>query len=71
MMRARADWPAQTTLNRFHAQVAEEIMLEVGYDGEADKELIARVKDLLLKKNLARPPLPTPLKGQSPPSIRS
>ncbi|KAL8281240.1 hypothetical protein RQP46_006274 [Phenoliferia psychrophenolica] len=52
----------RTTLNRFHAQVAEETMLEAGYDGEEDKDLIARVKDLLLKKNLARPPLPNPLK---------
>ena len=57
----------QTNLNRFHAQVAEETMLEAGYDGDSDKGLIARVKDLLLKKNLARPPLPTPLKGTTTP----
>ncbi|KAM0747941.1 hypothetical protein T439DRAFT_86835 [Meredithblackwellia eburnea MCA 4105] len=68
--RPRRDWPEglsgyktwRASLNKFHAQVAEETMLEAGYDSEKDQELISRVKDLLMKRTLARPPLPSSLK---------
>jgi hypothetical protein len=54
----------QTQLNKFHATVAEKTLLSSGYDAEADAELIQRVKDLLLKKGLARPPLVPPFNGK-------
>lgn len=53
----------QTGLNKFHADVAHEIMTEAGYEPAEDVELYARVRDLLLKRTLARPLLPSPLKG--------
>ncbi|KAI5474889.1 glutamyl-trna synthetase [Pseudohyphozyma bogoriensis] len=52
----------RANLNKFHASVAEDILLKAGYSAEADAELIARVKDLLMKKGLARPPLTPPFK---------
>lgn len=39
-------------------------MVGAGYSPEEDEQLFSRVKDLLLKKNLARPPLPDVLKGE-------
>jgi hypothetical protein len=55
----------QTGLNRFHTDVAHAAMVEAGYSPELDEELFTRVRDLLLKRTLARPPHPVPLKGQS------
>lgn len=55
----------QTGLNKFHADVAQETMTRAGYDPTEDAELYTRVRDLLLKRTLARPPLPSPLKGPS------
>ncbi|ORY88664.1 hypothetical protein BCR35DRAFT_350895 [Leucosporidium creatinivorum] len=49
-------------LNIHHSDVAHELMAEAGYSQAGDAELFARVRDLLLKKTLARPPLPDPLK---------
>ncbi|GAA6009478.1 hypothetical protein JCM10207_003796 [Rhodosporidiobolus poonsookiae] len=48
----------RTALNRFHADIAQEVMLQSGYSAEEDQVLLQRVRDLLLKKTLARPPLP-------------
>lgn len=55
---------SQTKLNQFHAEVARDLMVEAGYSLVADEALFGRVKDLLLKRNLARPPLPEVLKGK-------
>lgn len=51
---------AQTALNRFHASIARSVLEQSGYlpDSPADAALIQRVEDLLMKKGLARPPLP-------------
>lgn len=69
----RADYPMhlagykmwRTNLNRYHAEVARTIMLDSGYTEAEDEVLLNRVGELLLKKTLQRPPLSTPLKGES------
>ncbi|BGP28223.1 glutamyl-tRNA synthetase [Rhodotorula toruloides] len=50
----------RTALNRFHASIACSVLEQSGYssDSSADAALIQRVEDLLMKKGLARPPLP-------------
>ncbi|GAA6030594.1 hypothetical protein JCM8097_006225 [Rhodosporidiobolus ruineniae] len=50
----------RTSLNRFHADIAISVLTSSGYSQEdpQDAELIERVRALLLKKTLARPPLP-------------
>lgn len=71
-LKPRSDYPIglsnykmwRTNLNKFHAQVVKEIMINSGYSIEEDSILINRVSDLLLKKTLQRPPLSTPLKGK-------
>lgn len=60
---AATDGPSarpQTSLNKFHADIAHDVMRQAGYveDDEGDAELFARVRDLLLKKTLQRAPLP-------------
>jgi hypothetical protein len=47
-------------LNKFHADIAQDVLVASGYslDDEADAKLIVRVKELLLKKTLNRAPLP-------------
>ncbi|GAA6003966.1 uncharacterized protein JCM10292_000628 [Rhodotorula paludigena] len=64
----RKDWPEglsgyktwRTALNKFHADIAHDVMRQAGYleDSEEDAALFARVRDLLLKRTLMRPPLP-------------
>lgn len=62
----------QTNLNKFHADVAEETLRSNGYGKEeGDEELIKRVRDLLLKRTLGRPPFEEPLKGPFPLSLLS
>ncbi|GAA6054006.1 hypothetical protein JCM3770_002414 [Rhodotorula araucariae] len=66
--RPRKDYPDglsgykswRTALNKFHADIAHDVMRQAGYieDDEGDAALFARVRDLLLKRTLARPPLP-------------
>ncbi|CEQ40779.1 SPOSA6832_02423, partial [Sporobolomyces salmonicolor] len=51
----------RTQLNKFHKEVAEEAMRACGYRDAEDPELFRRVGELLLKKTLARPPLPAKL----------
>lgn len=53
----------RTKLNQFHCEVAHSTMLEAGYSATEDGALFTRVQELLLKKTLARPPLPSPLPG--------
>ncbi|BGP44086.1 hypothetical protein JCM10450v2_008303 [Rhodotorula kratochvilovae] len=47
-------------LNKFHADIAHDVMRQAGYveDDESDAALFTRVRDLLLKRTLGRPPLP-------------
>lgn len=53
----------RSSANKFHAGIAVETMRENGYDVDGDDAPLAeRVKDLLLKKGLARPPLVPPFK---------
>ncbi|GAA5831543.1 hypothetical protein JCM11251_000743, partial [Rhodosporidiobolus azoricus] len=66
--RPRADYPEglsgyklwRTSLNKFHADIADEVLLSSGYSSTDDAALLARVRELLLKKTLNRPPLPRP-----------
>ncbi|GAA5906227.1 hypothetical protein JCM5296_005543 [Sporobolomyces johnsonii] len=51
----------RTQLNKFHKEVAEDAMRASGYSVDDDRELFTRVGELLLKKTLARPPLPDKL----------
>ncbi|GAA5990807.1 hypothetical protein JCM11641_005177 [Rhodosporidiobolus odoratus] len=66
--RPRSDWPEglsgyktwRTQLNKFHADMAQSTMYECGFQqgSEEDERLVERVRELLLKKTLQRPPLP-------------
>ncbi|SCZ96506.1 BZ3500_MvSof-1268-A1-R1_Chr8-2g10245 [Microbotryum saponariae] len=60
----------RTNLNRFHSQVARELMLQAGYSETSDAELFQRVDELLLKKTLARPPFKYPLKVAPSPLLQ-
>ncbi|GAA5918039.1 hypothetical protein JCM6882_009484, partial [Rhodosporidiobolus microsporus] len=55
-----------TALNKFHADIADEVLLSSGYDATTDAVLLARVRELLLKKTLNRPPLPKPEELKDP-----
>ncbi|SCV67336.1 BQ2448_5982 [Microbotryum intermedium] len=52
----------RTNLNKFHSQIARELMVQAGYSETSDAELFKRVDELLLKQTMARPPLKYPLK---------
>lgn len=53
----------QTSLNKFHADTSRDLLVKAGYSEEHDAELLQRVRILLLKSSLARPPIPDPPKG--------
>ncbi|GAA5971606.1 hypothetical protein JCM21900_003001 [Sporobolomyces salmonicolor] len=59
----------RTQLNKFHKEVAEEAMRTCGYRDAEDPELFRRVGELLLKKTLARPPLPAKLSDLRDPEM--
>ncbi|GAA5941980.1 hypothetical protein JCM1841_003850 [Sporobolomyces salmonicolor] len=59
----------RTQLNKFHKEVAEEAMRACGYRDAEDPELFRRVGELLLKKTLARPPLPAKLSDLRDPEM--
>ncbi|KAK4047285.1 hypothetical protein OIO90_006246 [Microbotryomycetes sp. JL221] len=54
----------RSALSKFHTEVAHAIMTEAGYDAQHEKAFFSRVRDLLQKRTLARPPLPDPLPGR-------